>query len=63
MEKEKTNIIASITRREKLLANENYVNKAPSNVVESERNNLAKEKEKLLDLEDKIKKYKETCNS
>ena len=62
-EKEKTNIIASITRREKLLANENYVNKAPSNVVESERNNLAKEKEKLLDLEDKIKKYKETCNS
>ena len=63
LEKEKTNIIASITRREKLLANENYVNKAPSNVVESERNNLAKEKEKLLDLEDKIKKYKETCNS
>ena len=63
LEKEKTNIIASITRREKLLANENYVNKAPSNVVESERNNLAKEKEKLLDLEDKIKKYKETCNN
>ena len=63
LEKEKTNIIASITRREKLLANENYVNKAPSNVVESERNNLAKEKEKLLDLEDKIKKYKKTYNS
>ena len=63
LEKEKTNIIASITRREKLLANENYVNKAPSNVVESERNNLAKEKEKLLDLEEKIKKYKETYNS
>ena len=63
LEKEKTNIIASITRREKLLANENYVNKAPSNVVESERNNLSKEKEKLLDIEDKIKKYKETCNN
>lgn len=38
---------ASIARREKLLANENYVNKAPSHVVEQDRTKLQEEKEKL----------------
>ncbi len=38
---------ASIERREKLLANENYVNKAPSHVVEQDRIKLEEEKEKL----------------
>ena len=38
---------ASIERREKLLSNENYVNKAPANIVEADRIKLAEEKEKL----------------
>ena len=37
----------SIARREKLLSNENYVNKAPANIVEMDRQKLAEEKEKL----------------
>jgi len=46
----------SIIRREKLLANENYVAKAPLNVVDSERENLASEKEKLQVVIDRLKK-------
>jgi len=37
----------SIARREKLLSNENYVNKAPANIVELDRKKLVEEKEKL----------------
>jgi len=37
----------SIARREKLLSNENYVNKAPANIVEADRQKLAEEKAKL----------------
>lgn len=44
---------ASITRRENLLANENYVNKAPANIVEMDRKKLQEEKEKLALLENK----------
>jgi len=40
----------SIARREKLLANENYVNKAPANIVELDRQKLAEEKKKLEEL-------------
>ena len=40
----------SIARREKLLANENYVNKAPANIVEMDRQKLAEEKKKLEEL-------------
>ncbi len=40
----------SIERREKLLANENYVNKAPSNIVDMDRNKLKEEKERLSSL-------------
>ena len=40
----------SINRREKLLANENYVNKAPANIVELDRQKLAEEKKKLAEL-------------
>ena len=40
----------SIARREKLLANENYVNKAPANIVEMDRKKLAEEKQKLAEL-------------
>ena len=41
------NLEASILRREKLLSNENYVNKAPANIVELDRQKLKEEKEKL----------------
>ena len=40
----------SIQRREKLLSNEGYVNKAPANIVEEERTKLAQELEKLQKL-------------
>ena len=41
----------SIARREKLLANENYVEKAPKNIVDMDREKLKEEKEKLALLE------------
>ena len=40
----------SIERREKLLSNENYVNKAPANRVEMDRQKLEEEKKKLEEL-------------
>lgn len=40
----------SISRREKLLANENYVNKAPVNIVELDRSKLEEEKRLLEEL-------------
>ena len=44
----------SIERRRKLLSNENYVNKAPSAVVEKERMDLAKEEEEIKRLMERI---------
>ena len=41
---------SSIARREKLLSNENYVNKAPTNIVEMDRQKLTEEKQKLAEL-------------
>ena len=38
---------ASIERREKLLSNDNYVNKAPSHIVELDRKKLQEEKDRL----------------
>ena len=43
-------LTASIERREKLLSNENYVNKAPEKIVEMDRQKLAEEKKKLEEL-------------
>ena len=40
----------SIARREKLLSNENYVNKAPANIVEMDRQKLEEEKKRLEEL-------------
>ena len=40
----------SINRREKLLSNENYVNKAPQKIVELDRQKLKEEKKKLEEL-------------
>ncbi len=52
--KEKENLLNSISRREKLLSNVNYVSKAPANIVEAERNNLQKEKDQLKIVESKL---------
>ena len=40
----------SINRREKLLANNNYITKAPAKIVELDRQKLAEEKQKLAEL-------------
>ena len=40
----------SIARREKLLSNENYVNKAPEAIVNKERQDLENEQKKLKEL-------------
>lgn len=55
--KEKEKLENSINRRKKLLSNENYVNKAPANVVENDRNNLAKEEKELEIVLEKLNKY------
>ncbi len=49
LEHEKEKLLNSIERRKKLLSNQNYVSKAPANIVENERLALEKE-EKALDL-------------
>ena len=52
--KEKEKLEASIERRKKLLSNENYVNKAPANVVENDRIQLEKEQLKLEEIISKL---------
>ena len=52
--KEKEKLESSIERRKKLLSNENYVAKAPANIVNKEKEDLAKEQERLALLEDKL---------
>ena len=44
----------SIEKRTKLLSNENYVNKAPQNIVELDRQKLKEEQEKLQNLEKQL---------
>ena len=44
---EKEKLISSIERRKKLLSNENYVNKAPENIVDKEKEDLQKEEKQL----------------
>ncbi len=53
--KEKERLEKSVQRREKLLANQNYVSKAPANIVDNERKQLEKEKEELNIIISKIK--------
>ena len=50
LEEEINKLKSSIERREKLLSNENYVNKAPANIVEMDRKKLLEEKERLTNL-------------
>ena len=45
----------SIARREKLLSNEKYVNNAPSNIVDAERQKLEEEENKLKTIIEKLK--------
>lgn len=45
--REKERLEASISRRKKLLSNENYVKKAPEKIVEEEKANLEKEQKEL----------------
>ena len=47
LEKEKMQLLQNIERREKLLSNKNYVEKAPANLVEQEKSTLEKEKTQL----------------
>ena len=54
MLKEKEKLLSSIERRKKLLSNENYVNKAPANVVENDRIQLEKEQSKLEEILSKL---------
>jgi len=53
--KEIDTLKSNIERREKLLSNPGYVNKAPKNLVDSEKEKLEIEKNKLEEL---LKKYK-----
>jgi len=50
-EKQINDLKSSIERRKKLLSNENYVNKAPKNLVEEEKNKLNEELNQLKILE------------
>ena len=56
LEKEYDRLVNSICRREKLLSNDNYVNKAPSNVVLNERKQLKLEQEQLEVIKSKLSK-------
>ena len=51
IQKEIDDLKASIAKRKGLLANSNFVSKAPSHLVEQEREKLAMEEEKLQKLE------------
>lgn len=48
--KEKERLINSIERRKKLLSNENYISKAPQNIVEKEKSDLEKEENNLKNI-------------
>ena len=55
IKKEMDTLRSNIDRREKLLSNPGYVNKAPENLVAIERDKLEIEKNKLKELEEKYK--------
>ena len=56
--KEQDALIVSISRREKLLSNENYVANAPEKIVTQERESLATEKEKLKVVIERLEQLK-----
>ncbi len=54
LEEELKKLEASIKRRENLLKNENYVSKAPKNIVDMDRKKLEEEKEKLENIKKQL---------
>ncbi len=54
--KEKERLQNSIERRKKLLSNENYVAKAPQNIVEKEKEDLLKEENNLQNIINQLEK-------
>lgn len=54
LEKEVDRLKSSIERREKLLANTGYVEHAPANIVEKEKQDLAKEQQELQTILEKL---------
>ena len=56
LEKEKDTLLNSIGRREKLLSNENYVNKAPKEVVMKDREALDLERNRLEFINNELKR-------
>ncbi len=56
--KEKEQLENSINRRSKLLANENYVAKAPEKIVTQERENLMQEEAKLKEITERLSNLK-----
>ena len=55
LKKDALNLTNSIKRRENLLNNENYVNKAPKEIVENEKKSLEKEEKELEVISLKLK--------
>ncbi|MDD2391820.1 MAG: valine--tRNA ligase [Bacilli bacterium] len=55
LKQEQDKLTNSIARREKLLSNENYVSKAPLDIVETEKKSLEKEKQELKVILEKLK--------
>ncbi|MDD2203665.1 MAG: valine--tRNA ligase [Bacilli bacterium] len=55
LNKEKELLLNNIARREKLLSNEGYINKAPKEIVLEERNKLSEEKDKIMLIDEKLK--------
>ena len=53
--KEKDRLINSIERRKKLLSNQGYINKAPKQIVENEKNSLLKDEKDLELIIQKLK--------
>ena len=58
LEKEKSTLEASIERRKKLLANQNYVSKAPAKIVEAEKANLGREETQLKIVLERLEQLK-----
>ncbi len=58
LQEEATKLEQSIKRRENLLANQNYVNKAPQHIVSQDRHKLMEEQEKLANIRNQLTELK-----
>jgi len=57
LKKEIDKLNNSIERRKKLLSNEGYLNKAPKEIIDKERQDLEKEEKRVLEIEKELEKY------